>query len=226
MSAEWLPLESNPTIITEFMHKIGVEKGVECTDVFGFDGDLLSYIPRPCYALLLCFPDSDKMKKFMAPIYETLNAGDGKVPEGVFFMKQKIRNACGTFALIHSLANSRDRINLGDGALKQWLDKAIPLGVEERSDSLAKDSELASAHAQCAKGGKTNAGAKVSHHFICFVNHGGHLYQIDSAAPLPRDLGKTDDGKFLEDAGKECKKLMSQLDNVSFSALAIVRTSD
>uniref|UniRef100_A0A0M3HH69 Ubiquitin carboxyl-terminal hydrolase n=1 Tax=Ascaris lumbricoides TaxID=6252 RepID=A0A0M3HH69_ASCLU len=110
---QWLPLESNPEVITNFMHKMGVEKGVECVDVLGFDDDLLALLPHPCYALILCFPNYKKVDELMGPIYEKQIAEGGKVPENIFFMKQKISNACGTFALIHCLANNRDKINLG-----------------------------------------------------------------------------------------------------------------
>lgn len=43
------------------MHKIGVEKGVECVDIYGFEEDVLAFIPRPCYAVILCFPVVDKV---------------------------------------------------------------------------------------------------------------------------------------------------------------------
>ena len=36
----------------------------------------------------------------------------------VFYMKQTISNACGTVALMHSVANNTDTIKLKDGALK------------------------------------------------------------------------------------------------------------
>ncbi|VDK88376.1 unnamed protein product [Litomosoides sigmodontis] len=221
-SVQWLPLESNPEAITNFMHKIGVEKGVECVDVYGFEDDVLAFIPQPCYAVMLCFPVVDKVDKIMEPIYEKMKEKECVVPDGVFFMKQKIRNACGTFALIHSLANNQNKINLGYGSLKQWLDKAVDLDVEERSDSLAENSVLAEAHDNCARGGDTDSNI-VDHHFICYVNHGNKLLELDSSAPCPRICGLTSDATFLKDVGNTCKTLMNALENQSFSALAIVR---
>lgn len=54
----------------------------------------------------------------MAPVYEQLKSdGKGNVPADVFFMKQKISNACGTFALFHALANV-EAVDLG--ALLVW----------------------------------------------------------------------------------------------------------
>uniref|UniRef100_A0A914ZRI4 Ubiquitin carboxyl-terminal hydrolase n=3 Tax=Parascaris univalens TaxID=6257 RepID=A0A914ZRI4_PARUN len=224
---QWLPLESNPEVITNFMHKMGVETGVECVDVLGFDDDLLALLPHPCYALILCFPDYKKVDELMAPIYEKQIAERGKIPGNIFFMKQKIPNACGTFALIHCLANNRDKINLGSGALKQWLDKALTLDVDERSDSLAFNEELEQAHESCARSGETEPEREspIEHHFICFINMDGTLYEIDSRAPFPRACGPTSESTFLKDAGQVCQQLMSKLDNVSFSALAIVRSS-
>ncbi|EJW81744.1 ubiquitin carboxyl-terminal hydrolase [Wuchereria bancrofti] len=222
-AVQWLPLESNPEVITNFMHKIGVEKGVECVDIYGFDDDILAFIPRPCYAVMLCFPVGDKVDEIMEPIYKKMEEEGSVIPDGVFFMKQKISNACGTFALIHSLANNHKKIDLGNGSLKQWLDKAVTLGVEERSDSLAENSTLAEAHDNCARDGETDSSTPVDHHFICYLNYGDKLLELDSSAPSPRICGLTSDATFLKDVGNSCKVLMDKLGNVSFSALAIVR---
>ncbi|VDK42224.1 unnamed protein product [Anisakis simplex] len=225
-NVQWLPLESNPEIITNFMHKMGVERNVECVDVYGFDDDLIAILPKPCYALLLCFPDYKKVDELMSPVYDQLIKQGCNIPNNLFFMKQKISNACGTFALIHALANNRDKIHLG-GALKEWLDKALELDAESRSDSLANNEELEEAHESCARSGDTNVESEhpLEHHFICYVNRDDTLYEIDSRAPFPRACGATSDDSLIKDAGYVCKHLMSQLDNLSFSALAIVRSS-
>lgn len=66
----------------------------------------------------------------------------------------------------------------GDGSLKQWLDKAVDLDVEERSDSLAENSTLAEAHDICARGGDTDSNGAVDHHFICYLNHENKLLEL------------------------------------------------
>lgn len=50
----------------------------------------------------------------MAAVYDDHVKSNGSIPENVFFMKQKISNACGTFALIHALANNKNKIDLGN----------------------------------------------------------------------------------------------------------------
>lgn len=55
-----------------------------------------------------------KVKEMMAAVYDDHVKSNGSIPENVFFMKQKISNACGTFALIHALANNKNKIDLGN----------------------------------------------------------------------------------------------------------------
>lgn len=45
---------------------------------------------------------------------ENYNLCTPEIPEGVFFAQQKIRNACGTFALIHSIAQNCRKIDIGN----------------------------------------------------------------------------------------------------------------
>ena len=40
LSMSWLPLESNPDVLTSYLHKLGVPESVSCTDVLGLDDDV------------------------------------------------------------------------------------------------------------------------------------------------------------------------------------------
>ncbi|CAI2354002.1 unnamed protein product [Caenorhabditis sp. 36 PRJEB53466] len=214
MAASWTPLESNPSVINPMIEKMGVS-GVKTVDVLFFEDESLA---KPQYAVLLCFPEYKKVDEIMKPIYEQATAAD----DSVFFMKQKISNACGTFALFHSLANLEDRINLGDGSFAKWLAEAKKAGVEDRSDLLANNAELAGIHATAATGGQTAPAEDVEHHFICYVGTNGVLYEIDSRRPFARAVGPTSEETLVKDAGIACQHLIEKLDNVSFSAIALV----
>ncbi|CAJ0588127.1 unnamed protein product [Cylicocyclus nassatus] len=219
----WRALESNPDTINAFMKKIGVQ-GVECVDVFSFDPEMLEFIPSPQLALILCFPEREGKVPLQA-VYESLKASGTKPPENVFFMKQKIGNACGTFALFHSLANLEGIIDLGNGSFSNWLQEAKGLSTEERSDSLLRNNQLATAHDETAQEGETEEPANVDHHFICYVAKDGELYEIDSCAPFPRSLGKISEGSLLSAAGQHVKKLMEEIGDVSISAMALVKSA-
>ncbi|KAI6237124.1 Ubiquitin carboxyl-terminal hydrolase [Aphelenchoides besseyi] len=219
---QWIPLESNPDVFNEFIEKLGI-KGARCVDVYGFDDELIEYIPKPHLALILCYPDYKKVDEIMQPVYDKLAAEGAKTPEKAFFMKQKISNACGTFALFHSLAQNIDKIDIGSGSFAEWLKEAKSLSVEERSDSLGNAKALSEAHESVANRGETNANPpKVEHHFITYVNMDGTLYEFDSRMDFPRACGPTTQETLIKDAGVFCKDLAAKLNNPSFSALALV----
>jgi ubiquitin carboxyl-terminal hydrolase L3 len=41
----WAALESNPEVFTEYMHKIGLSENLQIGEVFGFDEELLAFLP-------------------------------------------------------------------------------------------------------------------------------------------------------------------------------------
>jgi ubiquitin carboxyl-terminal hydrolase L3 len=48
------------------------------------------------------------------------------------------RNACGTVAMIHAVANSLEVVKLGPGALKEFIEETKSMNPEERSKKLEK----------------------------------------------------------------------------------------
>ncbi|WKY09513.1 hypothetical protein Q1695_002127 [Nippostrongylus brasiliensis] len=217
---QWHALESNPDAINTFMNKIGV-KGVECVDIFSFEPEMLDFLPKPQLAVILCFPEKGDVNP-LEPAYKSLEKTGFTAPENVFFMKQKIGNACGTFALFHALANLEGVVDLGNGSFHTWLKDAKLKGVEERSDLLLRNEQLATAHEETAREGETEEPSKVEHHFICYVVKDKVLYEIDSCSPFPRPLASSPGEALVSAAGKHIKVLMEQIGDPSFSAMALV----
>uniref|UniRef100_A0AC34RAV8 Ubiquitin carboxyl-terminal hydrolase n=1 Tax=Panagrolaimus sp. JU765 TaxID=591449 RepID=A0AC34RAV8_9BILA len=221
----WKPLECNPETMNKLIRDIGV-KGVHCEDLFGFDDELLNFIPRPHLALILCFADRGNANcntfDIIDPYYSQLKKEGYTNPSDVFYMKQKIGNACGTFALLHSLANLRDSVDFGSGAFSNWLGKALPLSVEDRSHSLETDEQMAAAHDSCARAGETEIVNVVSNHFITFVNIKGTLYEFYSSKGFARPIGPTSEATFLKDVEKVVQELSKGLETVTFSAVVLV----
>ncbi|KJH51561.1 ubiquitin carboxyl-terminal hydrolase, family 1 [Dictyocaulus viviparus] len=159
---------------------------------------------------------------------ETCNAvsdSEASSTMNLFFMKQKIGNACGTFALFHALGNLEGVIDLGDGLFFDWLVEAKSLSPEERSDFLLKDAQLAAAHDETARMGETEETSEIEHHFICYIIKDDNLYEIDSCASHPRLLGKAFGKSLVVVAGEHIKKLMLKIGDVSFSAMALIKSS-
>jgi hypothetical protein len=53
-------------------------------------------------AFCMCLPAADAERP-----------ADAAVPEQLYYMKQTIGNACGTIAMLHSIGNNRQRLQLG-----------------------------------------------------------------------------------------------------------------
>nr|CAI5817767.1 unnamed protein product [Callosobruchus analis] len=145
-------------------------------------------------------------------------------------MKQYVSNACGTIALIHSIANNAERLHLKDGVFKKWLDEVKDKTPDERGHLLAEagsDSEafkLISAHQQLAMEGQTevNPEEKVNHHFIAILEKDGELFELDGRRQQPVYRGTTDKDKFVHDAAAICKKYIERdSEDVNFTVLAL-----
>ena len=89
------------------MHKLGLSKQLSFHDVYSIeDPDLLSFVPRPAYALLLVFPVSESYESFRKEEDRERPEYNGSGPqEEVMWYKQTIGNACGLIGLLHGVTN-------------------------------------------------------------------------------------------------------------------------
>jgi ubiquitin carboxyl-terminal hydrolase L3 len=111
----FIPLESNPDVFTELVHKLGVSEALEFYDVFSIDEpELLAFIPRPTLALVLVFPTTKAYEKRCAEEEAKAGPYDGHgEDEPVIFYKQTIHNACGLYAMLHAVSNGQARNHIG-----------------------------------------------------------------------------------------------------------------
>lgn len=107
--------ENNPEVMSALAHKLGLKKKLEFHDVFSIDEpELLSFVPRPAYALLLIFPVNETYEKFRIEEDKDRTEYDGSGPEEeVIWYKQTISNACGLMGLLHGVSNGAARDHIG-----------------------------------------------------------------------------------------------------------------
>lgn len=224
------PLESNPEVLNKFLHKLGVSEKWQLVDVFGLEDEALNWIPRPAVAFILLFPCSDKFYEHAAQQKSELQQQDQIVVPDLYYMKQYVSNACGTIALIHSVANNAERIDLQDGIFKTFLDDSKGLSPEERGKLLQElpnnphVMDMINAHQELALEGQTelNPDEKVNHHFIALVEKGGYLYELDGRKEFPINHGKTTMDTFIDDAAKVCKDFIARdAEDVNFTVMAL-----
>jgi ubiquitin carboxyl-terminal hydrolase L3 len=193
----FVPLEANPEVMTTMMNTLGLDSSLAFHDVFSIDDpDLLAFIPRPAYALLLVFPISNTYEKFRrdedASRQDYTGSGDG---EEVIWYKQTIGNACGLIGLLHGVSNGAARSYVStDSHLDKLIKTALPLKPAERADLLEETEALETAHQAAAATGDSAppaAGDDIDLHYVCFVKSekNGHLWEMDGRRKGPLDRG-------------------------------------
>ncbi|XP_061708670.1 ubiquitin carboxyl-terminal hydrolase isozyme L3 [Cydia pomonella] len=227
-SENLIPLESNPEVMNKFLQKLGVPSNWSIVDVMGLDSEMLSWVPRPVLAVMLLFPISEKYEQHKQQEESDILSKGQEVSSNIFYMKQNLSNACGTIALVHSVANNTDKIHLNDGVMKKFLDEAKGLDAAARGALLEKTEGIINAHKELAQEGQTNtpsAEDPVNHHFITFVHKDGALYELDGRKAFPVNHGPTTADTLLDDAAKVCNEFIARdPEEVRFTVVALTAT--
>lgn len=210
-------MESNPEVMNSFLRKIGVKAHLNVVDVLGFDEELLSMIPGQVEGILLCYP-----------VKETKDKVDELAKEKLYFMRQTIRNACATMALIHLLANrcSDDDFEPGS-SIKAFISESKQLEPDVKAIKFETCETIASAHETASVEGQTEAPAasdSVEYHFISIIHYDNVIYEMDGRKGGPINHGPTTKSTFLKDSIHVIRKFID-LDpaNPNFSIQAITR---
>jgi ubiquitin carboxyl-terminal hydrolase L3 len=221
-------------------------------DVLSLDDlDVLAFLPRPVYALILVFPTTNQYEKRIKEEDNGLEScATGQADREVLFFEQTINNACGLYAIVHAVCNGEARSKLSTGAASStWVyrlmasasgsiidklrQRATSLELEDLALVLEADQGLEQAYADVAQKGDTEAPNRpedeVDYHYICFVksHKNDHLYQLDGDRRQPIDLGVVPvDEDVLSDKCVDVIRGMMESEggNANFSLMALVPT--
>jgi len=97
---EWPPLASDPAMFGKLIEFLGVEN-YTVNEVWGFDEELLAFLPQPCLAAIGLF--------MRMPTKKAEDYARGQADfECDYYMKQSgtLDNACGIIALMHAVLNN------------------------------------------------------------------------------------------------------------------------
>ena len=186
--------ENNPIVFSKLSATLGLEQAWEFHDVYSMDDpDLLSYIPRPVYAILFTCPAQVYKRARDAENAAMTEYSGAGTEEPVVWFRQTIGNACGLIAWLHGVSNGgAKRFIRQESALDQLLKQVIPLLPTERAEVLYRSQELETAHGAAAELGDTPPTTEehVGNHYICFVKaDDGHLWELNGGMKGPVDRG-------------------------------------
>ncbi|KAG2018694.1 ubiquitin C-terminal hydrolase L3, variant 2 [Coprinopsis cinerea AmutBmut pab1-1] len=204
-------------------------------------------VPQPVKAVVLLFPDSPDTHKQKNEEDARIAAQGGQphLDPTIFYVKQKISNACGTIALIHALANS-DVTWAPNSPLHNFIVDGKDKTPEERADLLQSRTLFSDIHAESAQEGQTIPDVNTDLHFTCFVaapdadirkvatgeespdqvstggdgDTGLRLVELDGRRPGPIDHGVCTD--LLNDVAALVKKrYLAKTESVYFNLMAL-----
>ena len=208
-------MESDPESLNIVARKLGMSEEWSFFDIYGLDEDMLSMIPQPCLSVVLLFPSAKK----------TENKGDPEdsVP---FYLTQisDLGNACGTIAVIHTLANNLENLGIKEGAVYDYVNKNKSGSALERGESLNSAGEINEIHNEGAESGQTEStDGHVDFHFICFTAVNGNLYELDGGKKGPINHGPLGDRLLSHVAAEviQTQYITPNPDVFSFSMLGL-----
>lgn len=172
----------------------------------------------------MLYPLTEKQTSFVDGDSELKDAGTYN--DDVWFIKQRIGNACGTIGLLHALMNvdHRQRLEAADGSpcfeKGSWLEefaKICPSTLDplSKADKLESDNKIASLHdeATSSDANQTNRGNlddNIITHFVTLMCAKNMLYELDGRKGGPVSHGQTSRAALLKDACRVVRAFMDR----------------
>ncbi|CAF2502332.1 unnamed protein product [Rotaria sp. Silwood2] len=186
----WMPLEGNPEVLNKYLKNLGVKSDdYEFVEIIGFDEELLAFVPQPVSAVLLIFPITDEHEKHREKEFEQAAHTPPDYSQAIYFLRQSVGNACGSIAVIHSIANNLEKFQLDSHKpLAHFLETTKLMTPEQRAEHLKHALDMATANDTIAEEGDSDVIDRDEHvnlHFVCFVNVNNELYELDGRHPHP-----------------------------------------
>ncbi|KAI0172799.1 ubiquitin carboxyl-terminal hydrolase, family 1 [Hypoxylon sp. FL1284] len=226
----FIPLESDPDIFTSLIHCLGAPPSLVFEDIYSLDEP--GALAHSALALILIFPTGDDYEeRKVADDSNRIEPVGGEENEEIIWFKQTINNACGLYAILHALGNSRARDLLAPGSILAKIINSSP--VSSRLELLENSAEVETAYAAAAGQGSSEAPAnpedEVDLHYICFVKSrkDGHLYELDGDrnGPVSKGSVRGPEDDVLSPGGLNVVRgyINDQEGNLNFSLMALVQ---
>lgn len=217
---EWCTIESDPGVFTELISKFGV-KDVQVEELWGLEDADFARL-SPVHGLIFLFKwDKSQQSEVSENVLD-------ETPEGVFFAKQTINNACATTAILSILLNRAKELSLG-ATLSDFLSFTSALDSESRGMALANLEAVRVAHnsfsrpepIQIERTKDDDEGE--AFHFISYVRVNGFLYELDGLQKGPRLIDSCSDSDWFSKARTVLQQRMAayQEKELRFTLLAL-----
>ncbi len=231
-----VPLESDPSIFTEFSRKLGLSPLLAFCDIYSItEPDLLAVLPRPLNAVILLFPVTDAYEKYRKTEDEKQQAEKNDIKDILWF-KQLLKNGCGLYGLLHAICNLPKGLIVDRSKIWNFISDVKYLQGCTNYNNFEQKTRLISnlflsTYSEYSQQGQTpapDAEEDVNLHFICFTKgRNGHLYELDGRRTGPVDMGPSTndcdilDSKEVIDKIKLYMSFAEGQDNMNFAMMGL-----
>ncbi|KAK2957711.1 putative ubiquitin carboxyl-terminal esterase L3 [Blattamonas nauphoetae] len=169
---------------------------------------------------MLCFPCS---KASIAP---TQPDTPEVISHPLFFAKQTVGNACGTFALVHALSNLPLLVK-EESFMSSFIAENRHQPPLQRGYNVTQSETLKMLHDQfCSEGAQSSIDTGVEHHYSTFLIHNNHLFELDGRKPGPIDFGDCSENQLFERAILEMNTRNKTLREDQFFSVISLKSSE
>jgi ubiquitin carboxyl-terminal hydrolase L3 len=213
---EWLPIESNPPLMTDYASKLGFDVSAAAFhDVLALDEWATDLVPRPVHAVLMLFPIKAASEAHKDAEEVAMVKAGAAIPAELYFTKQKVGNACGTIGVVHAALNISTLTGgplplRPDSWLTRFYARTAALTPDARAEALGEDQELASAHSDQVEVGDSDVCDDTFNHFVAFIEKAGSLWELDGRKSRPVNHGPVEGGDLLLAAVRVAKEFMAR----------------
>ncbi len=174
----WAPLESDPSIFTEYFQKMGLPEQIQFNELYTIDYKEVQPIEGEVLSVIINY---ERNKENPYTRKEEKYTDSAKVP---FYMKQseELDYACGVIAAIHAIGNNLEKIDLpADSLLAKFFSEAKNVCPDKRAELLCQSKDMKQVHNSHAEMGQTQAQSPqdVANHFVSFNWVDGNIYEFD-----------------------------------------------
>lgn len=191
----WCTIESDPGVFTELIEELGV-RDTQVSEIYSFEA-VEGWQKEGCQGLIYLFRYTRDVDP--RPVVDP--------PEGMFFARQIVQDACGTQALLSVLLNTPEAASEGGSpncligtALSEFREFTMWLDPESRGMEIGNHERIRTVHNSFARpepfvmddeDKKNRKGEEQeAFHFVAYIPFQGHVYEMDGLRPGPVYIGE------------------------------------
>lgn len=169
------------------MNSIGMSDKWGFGELFGFEEELLTFIPQPVVGVIIA---QERLKD----VEEQEKGSEQNNQLVQYYMKQTgtLDNACGIIACLHAIFNNPNQVEIEvDSILGKYLSDVQNKTPAERATALENNEGFKTKHKEFAAEGQSaqitdvDKQEDVKHHFVAFVLSDGKLIELDGTKKGP-----------------------------------------